>query len=197
MPSSRDHHALANFFLRSVQAALTIDKARCQLIKNGLMRKSGELFEHLDRHRKGFITEDDLWAYSQEMHLSFSRQQIAFIFESLDIKELQKLTYKDFLDSLEPRYLLTDELALQLANGYDNPALPSEFKASTRLDFCIFLKCLYDQSIEVTALQEKLLDSRLSPIDYFRLLDPSCRCKIGIHDLCVFLEPYGSLGSMT
>ena len=90
---------------------------------------------------------------------------------------------------------MTDELAVQLANAYDRPASVSEFRAATKLDFCIFLKTLYEQTVEIVALKEKLLESRLTPLDFFRLMDPHCRCRLDVRDVCAFVEPFANLGN--
>ena len=185
---------LANYFIRTIEASLDIDKSKCQMIKNGLMRKSGELFEFLDHRMKGFITENDLWQFSQEMRLSFSKDQISFIFDCLDLSGTHKLGYKDFLDSLEPVFLLTDELAILLAHGYDHPSMSGEFTTATKLDFCVYIKSLFDNQIVMLAVRKQLLDSHKSTLDYYRMLDTNCRCKLDIHDLIVFLEPFIEFG---
>lgn len=195
--ASSDSLVFANFLKRFSSHVLQLDKAKCQLIKNGLMSLTVDLFEYLDAQRKGFITVEDLWRFTKELHQSYTKAQISVIFDTMDEHRQGKITYKHFLDALEPKYLLSDELALQLANSYDNPSSSVKFTAGTKLDFCQFLKVVIEQASEIAMLKDKLSTTRLSSLDYYRLLDPNCTCMVDAHDFAVFLEPFGSLRTLS
>lgn len=195
MNNDRQRQEIGKLLSKAVQCSLTIDRAKCLLIKCGLSKRTSELFECLDALRKGFLTVNDLWNFSQDLGLSFTQEQIAFIFGILDVKDTGQLSYKDFLDSIEPQYLLTDELEAALTNCYDN-RISFDFNAKHKIDFCLFLKSIYEAHMEFSAVQDKLINSQFSPLDYFRAIDTECKCALDIHDLTGFLGDFIEIGNL-
>ena len=60
---------------------------------------SSQLFDHIDKNRKGFITKEDLSSVSDEF--SLGNDEIEEIFLALNRQGRTVLTYQDFKDGLE------------------------------------------------------------------------------------------------
>lgn len=193
MAKGNERHDISRLLSKAIQCSLTIDRAKCLLIKCGLSKRTSELFEFLDSLRKGYLTVNDFWRFSQELGLSFTEEQVSFIYGILDRKDTGQMSYKDFLDTLEPQYLLTDELEAALSNCYENH-ISYDFTAKHKIDFCLFLKSIYEAHMDFSSVQDKLINSQYSPLSYYRAIDTECKCSLDIHDIIAFQSEFMDLG---
>ena len=69
------------------------------------------------------------------------------------------------------------------------------FNSTNKVDFSIFLKTFYDFSLEFDAAKQFIQESKLSPLQFFKMLDPHCKCQLTVHDMCSFIEEYTELGN--
>lgn len=220
--TTRESEKLAGMFIRSVTCYKKIDKAKQLLMtKSKLYFDPVELFSNIvgdEESISGGITENKLWEFASQNLPTIRRNEVSYIFRVFEQHNRGYIALQDFLNAIYPEELrISKHDPLELserpsASSKSNRSLIREvprvtlekYRASksrnletkSKIDFCLFLKSLYQQHVEmdlaIKEVQAIVLDSQ----GLFRLLDPELKGFITRQELRDFIEAHHDIGML-
>ena len=207
-------------FVQAVACYKKIDKAKQLLMtKSKLYFDPVELFSNIvgdeDSGSEG-ITESRLWEFASQNLPTIRRNEVSYIFRVLEQNNRGFIALQDFLNAIYPEELrISKQDPLELSerpsvSSKSNRSLIREtpkmtlekyrasksrnLEAKSKIDFCLFLKSLYQQHVEMDLAIKEVQAIVLDSHGLFRLLDPDFKGFVTRQELREFIEAHYDIG---
>jgi hypothetical protein len=175
--------------LKGVQAYCRIDKAKLVLCKDKSFVDCCTLFQSIDAEGQGFITEQTLLRFCQEMRQTFTKSQTAYIFKMFPKASPEKVLMDEFTSMIYPELASSPKSSPSGSEKSDSCCS----KTAAKIDFCLFLKAFYNEHFEMDQAIKQMQSAPLDMPQLFALLQPNQDRFVEARQVVEFVREYAEL----